>query len=401
MNGVYCSCRLTNPFMRSQRLCTSIATSLIANIAGSVRELLRASSGAIGVTALAVTILSGCATVGTQLTPTSGSQAGRAQFLAVADIISNELEKPYREHEIGTLGTDRHPSEHHQPFFEDAYGVLALCIVYDKTHIDRYLDSSKEWADQMIAYQQDMNPAGAYYMNYYRKPGQSHGDWYVADANSIAIGVLAVGKRTRDPKYLDSVLAYQQMIQRFVASDGGVSDGLWGNYTAEWWASTATYGSLQLALYDYTADPVYLQGAAKALNWINKTGINNFAYPNLKQDGPAIMFYTGWFLAEARLAGLRADTTIISQWFLENQKSLNPHSKMNYFNETYMAGMPAIQFLLGQEDHADSELVYVASILPSGGLDAETWSFITWTAASQAAQIVYGTEVLTTPPSTF
>jgi hypothetical protein len=97
MNGVYCSRRLTNPFMRSQRLCTSIATSLIANIAGSVRELLRASSGAIGVTALAVTILSGCATVGTQLTPTSGSQAGRAQFLAVADIISNELEKPYRE----------------------------------------------------------------------------------------------------------------------------------------------------------------------------------------------------------------------------------------------------------------------------------------------------------------
>jgi hypothetical protein len=130
--------------------------------------------------------------------------------------------------------------------------------------------------------------------------------------------------------------------------------------------------------------------------------INNFAYPNLKQDGPAIMFYTGWFLAEARLARLRADTTIISQWFLENQKSLNPHSKMNYFNETYMAAMPAIQFLMGQEDQADSELVYVASILPSDRLDAATWSFITWTAASQAAQIVYGTEVLTTqPPPSF
>jgi hypothetical protein len=399
MNDVYCSRRLSNPFMRRQRLCTLIATSLIANIAGGARQLLIASSGAIVVIVLAVTILSGCASVGTQLTPTSGSQAGRAQFLVVADMISNELEKPFREYEIGTLGTDRHPSEHHLPFFEDAYGVLALCVTYDKTHVNRYLDSSKEWADQMIVYQQDMNPAGAYYMNYYRKPRQSHGDWYVADANSIAIGVLAVGTRTRDPKYLDSVLAYQQMIQRFVASDGGVSDGLWGNYTAAWWASTATYGSLQLALYDYTRDPVYLQGAAKALNWISKTGINNFAYPNLKQDGPAIMFYTGWFLAEARLAGLRADTTMISQWFSENQKSLNPHSKMNYFNETYMAGMPAIQFRMGQEDHAESELVYIASILPNGGFDAATWSFITWTAASQAAQIVYGTEVLTTQPA--
>jgi len=322
-------------------------------------------------------------------------------LLGVADTISNELEKPYREYEIGTLGTDRYPSEHHQPFFEDAYGVLALSIIYDTTHIDRYLDSSKNWADHMIAYQQNMHPAGAYYMNYYRKPGQSHGDWYVADANSIALGVLAVGKRTQDPKYLDSVLAYQQMIQRFVALDGGVSDGFWGNHMAEWWASTTTYGSLQLALYDYTANPVYLQGAAKALNWINKTGINNFASPNVKQDGPAIMFYTGWFLAVARLAGLPVDTTIVCQWLLENQKSLNPRSKMNYFNETYMAGMPAVQFLLGQEDHADSELVYVASLLPSGRLDAATWSFITWTAASQAAQIVYGSEMPAKSPSPF
>jgi hypothetical protein len=215
----------------------------------------------------------------------------------------------------------------------------------------------------------------------------------VADANSIAIAVLAVGKRTQDAKYSDSVLAYEQLIQQFVASDGGVSDGLWGNYTAEWWASTATYGSLQLALYDYTGESVYLQRAARALNWINKTGIDNFVRPNVKQDGPAIMFYTGWFLAEARLAGLRADTTQIALWFLANQKSANPNSHMNYLNETYMAGMPAIQFRMGQEDYAESELLYVTTILPRRGLDARTWSFITWIAASQAAQISFGTEV--------
>jgi hypothetical protein len=99
---------------------------------------------------------------------------------------------------------------------------------------------------------------------------------------------------------------------------------------------------------------------------------------------------------------LRADTTAISQWFLENQKSLNPGSEINYFNETYMAGMPAIQFLMGQEDHADSELVYVASMLPSGRFDAAAWSFIAWTATSQAAQIVYGNDVSAkSPPSSF
>ena len=334
----------------------------------------------------------------TQPAPSTGGQTVGAEVLAVADMISTELEKPFREYEFGTNGIDRHPSEHHQPFFEDAYGVLALCITYDKTQIGRYLDSSKEWADKMIAYQQAMNPVGAYYMNYFRRPGQSRGDWYVADANSIAIAVLAVGKRTRDAKYLDSVLAYEQMVQRFVALDGGVSDGLWANYTAEWWASTATYGSLQLVLYDCTGESIYLQRAVRALNWINKTGIDNFVRPNLKQDGPAIMFYTGWFLAEAHLAGLQADTTQIAQWFLENQKSANPNSHMNYLYETYMAGMPAIQFRIGQEDNADSELAYLTSVLPHRGLDAQTWSFITWTATSQAAQITYTTEVPTKNP---
>ena len=244
----------------------------------------------------------------------------------------------------------------------------------------------------MIAYQRRMNPAGAYYMNYFRQPGQAHGDWYVADANSIAIAILAVGKRTEDRKYLASVLAYEELVQQFVGPDGGVSDGLWGNYTAEWWASTATYGSLQIDLYGYTGESRYLDRAATALNWINKTGIDNFVRPNLRQDGPAIVFYTGWFLAQARGVGLRADTTLICQWLSKNQKSANPQSKMNYFNETYMAGMPAIQYRMGLEDPADSELVYVTSILPGQGIDAANWAFITWTAASQAAQIVYGTE---------
>jgi hypothetical protein len=58
-----------------------------------------------------------------------------------------------------------------------------------------------------------------------------------------------------------------------------------------------------------------------------------------------------------------------------------------------MAGMPAVQFRMGEGNVAISELAYVTSILPRGELDAGTWSFITWTAASQAAQIVYGTAV--------
>jgi hypothetical protein len=65
-----------------------------------VRELARATRLAAGV-AMLVTKLSGCASVSTQLAPPTGSHSVSAEFLAVANVISKELEKPFREFEFG------------------------------------------------------------------------------------------------------------------------------------------------------------------------------------------------------------------------------------------------------------------------------------------------------------
>ena len=73
---------------------------------------------------------------------------------------------------------------HHSPFFEDAYGVSALCEASRLTGDPKYLNAARKWADEMLAFQQQMIPAGAYYLNYSfaRQPGQTFGDWYVADS---------------------------------------------------------------------------------------------------------------------------------------------------------------------------------------------------------------------------
>jgi uncharacterized protein YyaL (SSP411 family) len=331
--------------------------------------------------------LAGCGSTSAPVTTaTAESETLNPVFSTLADRVSNELRKPFSEFQFRNDRIDVSPDTHHQPFFEDAYGARALCVAYDETHYTQYLDTSRQWADQMITFQQQMNPAGAYYMNYFRKPGESTGDWYVADANSIALAVLAVGKRTGDPRYLNSVLAYVQLVQRnYVGPDGGVSDGIWGTYTAAWWSSTATYGTLLIGLYGHTHDPAYLQQAAKALDWINKTGLNNFVYPNINQDAPAIMFYTGSFFAAATQVGLQPDNSQIIRWLAENQKSVNPKSAVDYFYDSYMAGMPAIQYQIGQKESADKELLYLAGILPDGDVAVpQIWPFITWMTASYA-----------------
>ena len=216
-------------------------------------------SDRVSIVLLLVTLRTGgCVT--TQ--PSSVSDPYQALFISIADSFAVELDKPLSEFSPMT-SVDPSPTTHHQPFFLDAYAVRDLCFAYDQTGNSKYLDAARKWADQMLVDQQTMIPGGAYYMNYFRKPGDTSGDWYTADASTIAIAVLEVGRRTQDPKYVHSVLSYVNLIeQRYVTSDGGVMDGVWGGYTASWWCSTVNYGYLMLMIYRQTGDPVYFQRAS-------------------------------------------------------------------------------------------------------------------------------------------
>ena len=86
------------------------------------------------------------------------------------------------------------------PFYVDSYAVRALAVAYDMTGKPVYLAACRKWSDRMVDSQDHMTPTGAYYMHYGRKPGETQGEWYVADSASIAMGILATALRCPDPK---------------------------------------------------------------------------------------------------------------------------------------------------------------------------------------------------------
>lgn len=49
-------------------------------------------------------------------------------------------------------------------FYWDAYVARALCVAYDMTGKQSYLDACKAWSGRMLEYQSGMIPEGAYYM---------------------------------------------------------------------------------------------------------------------------------------------------------------------------------------------------------------------------------------------
>jgi hypothetical protein len=57
------------------------------------------------------------------------------------------------------------------PFFEVAHAIRGLCVAYDITRNIKYLSTCQRWADSVVAFQNQMIPEGAYYMNYGREPG--------------------------------------------------------------------------------------------------------------------------------------------------------------------------------------------------------------------------------------
>jgi rhamnogalacturonyl hydrolase YesR len=91
-----------------------------------------------------------------------------------------------------------------------------LAVAYDMTGKQEYLDTCRRWSDRMIDYQNQMIPKGAYYLNYFRKPGQIEEMWFISDASSEAMGVLATAVRCtqqadRD-RYLNSVKLYADVV---------------------------------------------------------------------------------------------------------------------------------------------------------------------------------------------
>jgi hypothetical protein len=129
-------------------------------------------------------------------------------------------------------------------FYWDSYIVRASTVAYDVTRKKEYLDTCKKWSDMMVAHQKGMTPAGAYYMQYGRAPGEKEGNWFAADSSSIAMAVLATAVRcagAEQQKYIESVKAFAKLVMdNYVRPSGGIANGFWPKSDKEFWCATGT-----------------------------------------------------------------------------------------------------------------------------------------------------------------
>ena len=199
---------------------------------------------------------------------------------------------------------DLNAATNKQPFFIDSYAVRALCVAYDMTGKQEYLDACRAWSERMLKFQSEMTPRGAYYMNYGRKPGQTTNAWYVADSSSIAMGILATAVRcegAEKQRLLDSVKAFAKLVlDNYIGPGAGIRNGLWPKFAGEWWCSSGIFGSLAFLLYDETGDRRYLTAGLGAVDWLNRLDPElDKNYP-LSEMGPTYPMY----VLEAYSAGI-------------------------------------------------------------------------------------------------
>lgn len=175
-------------------------------------------------------------------------------------------------------------------------------MAYDLTGRERYLAACKKWADKMIEHQSKMIPKGAYYTNYNRKPGESEGQWYLADCGSIGMGVLATAVRCTDEVdrkcYIDSATSFAKCVMNqendFIKESGGITDGYWNKYDKEWWNSTSLFAAFAFQLYGMTGDVTYKKVAMDAVDWLLQRDYNyqpQGAHP-FEKHAPMVLFYT-------------------------------------------------------------------------------------------------------------
>jgi hypothetical protein len=298
-----------------------------------------------------------------------------AEFLKMCDVACTELNTPERK----------------VPFYHDSYAVRALTVAFDFTGDRKYLDVCRRWSDRMVEYQQGMTPKGAYWMNYGRKPGETEGDWYVADCASIALGVLATAVRCENPadrqRYTDSVTAYAKLVMdNFVGPGGGITDGFWPKFDGEWWCSSGIFGSLAFVLYSETGDEKYLKIGCGTIDWLNKMDFRKAEHIGFKEAAPAVVMY----VFEASSAGMahldlqsplgKASVSHIGaalEWMRENQRGCGANGPWDYEKQwgCKLGGLPFHQFIYSRylpdgaamSAAADEELRYLASQVFAAG----------------------------------
>lgn len=283
------------------------------------------------------------------------------------------------------------------PFFIDSYAVRALCVAYDMTGNEKYLEACRLWSDRMLRFQKKMIPEGAYYMNYGRKPGEKNGDWYVADCSSIAMGVLSTAVRLVGPerkRLFNSVEEFASLvIGNFVQSSGGVTDGFWREYNGAWWCSSSLFGSFLFMLFKNSDDSRYLKGARDIVNYLNELDLARTGPLPLSHQGPSMPMYVlecysaGWpYISDESL--LKAPATSQVKWCLDwvrNQQNM-PISQREWqltgwWGAKY-GGLPFHEYIFsrylprGQDlfDIADCELQRLADFVFVGNLSASQLS---------------------------
>jgi hypothetical protein len=217
-------------------------------------------------------------------------------------------------------------------FFVDSYAVRGLCAAYDLTGKESYLQACRQWSGRMVAFQEKMVPPGAYYMHYNRQPGQTNGDWYVADSSSIGMAVLATAVRCSGAErqhLLDSVKKLADLVlAHYIKPSGGVTDGLWSQSSDEWWCSSGLFGSFSFLLYQQTSDPRYLHAALGVVDWLDPWDLTKPQPFPLSEQGPAMLMYVmecysaGWpylIQDDTRAAAAKAKVAWCFHWITEEQ----------------------------------------------------------------------------------
>lgn len=279
-------------------------------------------------------------------------------------------------------------------FYWDSYAVRSLCVAYDLTGNQKYLNACKLWSKRMIEFQDKMMPAGAYYMSYGRKPGKNEGDWFVADCSSIALGVLATSVRCSDSSekqfLLNSVKSFSSLVSsNWVRSSGGVCNGLWPKSYDEWWCPTALYGSLSFQLYKETADTTYLRLGLGTIDWLNQINFLNADkfFPQEEIKPVVIMYcleaYSSAFpfldTESERYKLAMAQWDFSFKWMSENQQGKLGVDYVHQWGSKF-GGLPFhiytyASFNPGNDSlilSADQELGYVFKILEKPELSSES-----------------------------
>jgi len=272
-------------------------------------------------------------------------------------------------------------------FYKDSYAIRGLAAAYDLTGKREYLDVCRRWSVRMADYQDRMDPPGAYFMNYGRRPGAKKGHWYIGDSSSIALAVQAVGVRTPDAaekaRLTGSVRSYAKLvIDNYVRPTGGVTDGLWPEFDGEWWCSTGIFGSLCFLLHEETGEDKYLELGKGAVGWLNRQRFENSKHIDFKEAAPSVLMY----VFEAYSAGmkhLKANPTLWEEslveirraleWMDANQRSRCAEGAWDYDHQwgSKLGGLPFHQYVWSRwlpdgerlAAEADKELAYIGKLL--------------------------------------